>query len=50
MPNEPDENEGSGQTGVKPTITIAEKNEKQGSSSAENDTITIAEKTQPKKP
>ena len=50
MPNEPDENEESGQTGAKPTITIAEKNGSEKSGSADKDTITIAEKNKPKNP
>jgi hypothetical protein len=51
MANEaPDENEESGQTEAKPTITIAEKSGSQESGSAEKDTITIAEKNQPKNP
>ncbi len=49
MANEPEENEGSGETEVKPTITIAEKTGS-GKESAEKDTITIAEKNPPKNP
>ncbi len=43
------ENEGSDQEKAKPTITIAEKPGSQPAN-AEKETITIAEKEQPKKP
>lgn len=43
------ENEGSGQENVKPTITIAEK-PGTPTDGKEKETITIAEKNEPKKP
>ncbi|MGD9563146.1 MAG: hypothetical protein AB7F88_13155 [Pyrinomonadaceae bacterium] len=46
----PDENEETTETEAKPTITIAEKSGSQDSTAADKDTITIAEKNQPKKP
>lgn len=44
-----DNDEGSGQEGAKPTITIAEKQGSQAGNTAK-ETITIAEKDKPKKP